>query len=169
MCRETGPPASSRAIPAILVPPMSRPINMQTASNMDNISGPINLCVAHDNAFYHVLHFGGMKNRNSDPNKLPQTSSRAITPTGANVVHHVPALIAAAGEEAARHFLNFFIASIRNRHTRRSYARQVRLFFVWIDGGTSLAVGSSSAKKTAALHREWRRRPHRRHPRSGCW
>ncbi len=34
----------------------------------------------------------------------------------------------AAGAEAARHFLNFFIASIRNPHTRRAYARHVRTF-----------------------------------------
>jgi hypothetical protein len=39
--------------------------------------------------------------------------------------------IAAAGEDAARHFINFFIASIRNRHTRRSYARQAELFLSW--------------------------------------
>ena len=35
-----------------------------------------------------------------------------------SATHHVPALIAAAGEDASRHFLNFFIASIRNRNTR---------------------------------------------------
>ena len=62
-----------------------------------------------------------------DPKKLPQGQSRALAPTGSDAAH-VPALIAAAGEEAARHFLNFFIASIRNRNTRRSYARQARLF-----------------------------------------
>ena len=67
---------------------------------------------------------------NSDPKNLPQTSSRALAPTGSNAAHHVPALIAAAGEDASRHFLNFFIASIRNRNTRRSYVRQVRLFLV---------------------------------------
>jgi hypothetical protein len=65
-----------------------------------------------------------MKGQNSDPNKLPQTSSRELTPTGANAVHHVPALIAAAGEEASRHFLNFFIASIRNRRTVRKENRE---------------------------------------------
>ena len=74
-----------------------------------------------------------MKGQNSDPNKLPQTSSQALTPTGSSATHHVPAIIAAAGEDASRHFLNFFIASIRNRNTRRSYVRQVRLFFVWIE------------------------------------
>ncbi|MGE5768969.1 MAG: tyrosine-type recombinase/integrase, partial [Betaproteobacteria bacterium] len=45
----------------------------------------------------------------------------------------MPALIAAAGEDAARHFLNFFIASIRNRNTRQSYVRQARLFLSWCE------------------------------------
>lgn len=56
---------------------------------------------------------------------MPSQSVTHITP--------IPALIAAAGEDAARHFLNFFIASIRNRNTRRSYARQVRLFLSWCE------------------------------------
>src|SRR5512143_3416978 len=45
----------------------------------------------------------------------------------------VPASVAAVGEDAARHFLTFFIASIRNPHTRRSYVRQVRQFFAWVE------------------------------------
>jgi hypothetical protein len=44
----------------------------------------------------------------------------------------MPAIVLAAGEEAAHHFLNFFIASIRNRHTRRAYARQARTFLARI-------------------------------------
>ena len=67
-----------------------------------------------------------------DQKKLLQGDLRAPAPTGSNTTH-VPTLIAAAGEDAARHFLNFFIASIRNRNTRRSYARQARLFFAWIE------------------------------------
>src|SRR5512144_2041441 len=74
-----------------------------------------------------------MKGPNSDPNMLPEGSSRELTPAGSNAVHYVPALIAAAGEDASRHFLNFFIASIRNRNTRRSYVRQVRLFLSWCE------------------------------------
>ena len=69
-----------------------------------------------------------------DPKNLPQGQSRALTPAGSDV-GHVPALIAAAGEDAARHFLNFFIASIRNRNTRRSYARQARIFLSWCEQG----------------------------------
>ena len=69
-----------------------------------------------------------------DPNNLPEGQSRALTPAGSDV-GHVPALIAAAGEDAARHFLNFFLASIRNRNTRRSYARQARIFLSWCEQG----------------------------------
>jgi site-specific recombinase XerD len=64
--------------------------------------------------------------------KLPEATSRLLTYKGVHAAP-VPALIAAAGEDAARHFLNFFIASIRNRNTRRSYARQVRLFLLWCE------------------------------------
>lgn len=64
--------------------------------------------------------------------KLLQGATRALAPTGSNTTQ-VPALIAAAGEDAAHHFLNFFIASIRNRSTRKSYARQARLFLAWCE------------------------------------
>jgi site-specific recombinase XerD len=45
----------------------------------------------------------------------------------------VPALIAAAGERAARRFLEFFAANIRNPHTRRAYAHAVAGFMTWCD------------------------------------
>lgn len=65
-----------------------------------------------------------------EASNLPEPTGRSvIRPAAPPIV--VPALIAAAGEEAARHFINFFIASIRNRHTRRSYARQAELFLSW--------------------------------------
>ena len=37
-----------------------------------------------------------------------------------------PALIAAAGERAQERFIEFFTANIRNRNTRRAYARSAR-------------------------------------------
>jgi hypothetical protein len=37
--------------------------------------------------------------------------------------HLVPALMAAAGEQAAWRYIDFFAANIRNPHTRRAYAR----------------------------------------------
>jgi site-specific recombinase XerD len=46
----------------------------------------------------------------------------------------LPPLVLAAGEGAARAFLRFFVANIRNRHTRRAYARQARDFLAWCEG-----------------------------------
>src|SRR6185312_3011156 len=43
----------------------------------------------------------------------------------------VPVTIADAGETAARRFLEFFAATIRNRNTRMAYYRAVRHFFAW--------------------------------------
>jgi site-specific recombinase XerD len=66
-----------------------------------------------------------------EPLNLPRTAGNGglLRPEAHSIV--VPALVAAVGEDAARHFINFFIASIRNRHTRRSYARQAELFLSW--------------------------------------
>jgi site-specific recombinase XerD len=46
----------------------------------------------------------------------------------------VPALIADAGEDTTRRFLEFFTAKIRNRHTRAAYARAVAQFCAWCEG-----------------------------------
>ncbi len=43
----------------------------------------------------------------------------------------VPTLVAASGADAQLRFLEFFAASIRNRHTRRSYSRAVGDFLDW--------------------------------------
>ncbi len=45
----------------------------------------------------------------------------------------VPAIIAQAGDHAAKRFLEFFAATIRNRNTRRAYARAVCDFFDWCE------------------------------------
>src|SRR5271166_5233732 len=47
--------------------------------------------------------------------------------------HLVPALIAAAGEQAGWRYVEFFTANIRNPHTRRAYARACSQFFAWCD------------------------------------
>jgi hypothetical protein len=44
-----------------------------------------------------------------------------------------PTLIAAAGGQAARRFLEFLAANIRNPHTRRAYGRAVDEFLAWCD------------------------------------
>jgi integrase/recombinase XerD len=57
---------------------------------------------------------------------LDQTS--VVKPSGAAAV---PAVIAAAGEQASWRYLEFFTANIRNPHTRRAYGRACARFFAW--------------------------------------
>jgi hypothetical protein len=45
----------------------------------------------------------------------------------------VPAMIADAGDRAARRFLDFFGASIENDNTRMAYYRAVCSFFAWLE------------------------------------
>jgi site-specific recombinase XerD len=45
----------------------------------------------------------------------------------------VPAAIADAGDHAARRFLEFFAANIRNKNTRMAYYRAVCHFFAWVE------------------------------------
>jgi site-specific recombinase XerD len=45
----------------------------------------------------------------------------------------VPVMVAGAGEKAARRFLEFFAATIRNRNTREAYYRNVCRFFAWCE------------------------------------
>lgn len=46
----------------------------------------------------------------------------------------LPAIVTRAGDDAARRFLEFFVATIRNPNTRQAYARAVWRFFDWCDG-----------------------------------
>jgi hypothetical protein len=43
--------------------------------------------------------------------------------------HVVPALIAAAGDDAGWRYIDFFTSNIRNPNTRRAYVRACRQFF----------------------------------------
>jgi len=45
----------------------------------------------------------------------------------------LPALVAGAGEHAARRFLEFFTATIRNRNTRLAYAKACGQFLAWCE------------------------------------
>jgi len=45
----------------------------------------------------------------------------------------LPAPIAAAGDQAARRFIEFFTANIRNPNTRTAYLRAVSDFFGWTE------------------------------------
>jgi integrase/recombinase XerD len=45
----------------------------------------------------------------------------------------VPAIVADAGDHAARRFLEFFAATIRNRNPRAAYLHAVGKFFAWCE------------------------------------
>jgi integrase/recombinase XerD len=62
------------------------------------------------------------------PADKPMRITRAIA---AEIV--VPAIIADAGDQASRRFLEFFAATIRNKNTRMAYYRAVCRFFAWCD------------------------------------
>ncbi len=58
-----------------------------------------------------------------------KNGSREVTFAG----RPFPAVIADAGENAARRFVEFFTANIRNRNTRSAYAAAVSRFCDWCD------------------------------------
>jgi site-specific recombinase XerC len=79
----------------------------------------------------------------------------------------VPAVIAGAGDHAARRFLEFFAATIRNKNTRMAYYRASCHFFAWVEQheigaladiepthvGTYIeALQATAAKPTVKLH-----------------
>jgi integrase/recombinase XerC len=45
----------------------------------------------------------------------------------------VPEIIADAGDQAGRRFLEFFAATIRNKNTRMGYLHAVSRFFAWCE------------------------------------
>jgi hypothetical protein len=66
-----------------------------------------------------------------EPRNLP-TLVDAAAPVTTPILRSsvaVPAMIADAGERAARRFLEFFAASINNENTRTAYYRAVCSFF----------------------------------------
>jgi integrase/recombinase XerD len=70
---------------------------------------------------------------------VPKPASRSVI-AAADIIA-VPAAIADAGERAARRFLEFFAATIRNKNTRMAYYRACCSFFAWLErhGITELA------------------------------
>jgi site-specific recombinase XerC len=62
---------------------------------------------------------------------VPKSASRTVAAaTGAALV---PDVIADDGEHAARRFLEFFAATIRNKNTRLAYYRAACHFFAWVE------------------------------------
>ncbi|MCP9496758.1 MAG: site-specific integrase [Pyrinomonadaceae bacterium MAG19_C2-C3] len=45
----------------------------------------------------------------------------------------IPTIISSEGNHASRRFVEFFTANIRNRNTRKAYARALADFFAWCD------------------------------------
>jgi hypothetical protein len=69
------------------------------------------------------------------------SESKALVPAGdgalpapAGTPDVVPALIAAAGDKAARRYLEFFAVTIENANTRAAYFHACRRFFAWCEG-----------------------------------
>jgi site-specific recombinase XerD len=60
----------------------------------------------------------------------------ALTPSSMAV----PTLVAAAGVHAARRFVEFFTANIRNQNTREAYSRNIGAFLAWCEVETGLAL-----------------------------
>jgi site-specific recombinase XerD len=67
------------------------------------------------------------------PDNGPETTTAIAVLEPAAGTMLVPAMVAAAGEHAARRFLDFFTANIRNPNTRAAYGVAVRGFFAWLD------------------------------------
>jgi site-specific recombinase XerD len=63
------------------------------------------------------------------PTLIPKPGTVTQLPAG----KLIPALIAAAGEDAAWRYVDFFTANIRNPNTRRAYARACIRFFAWCE------------------------------------
>jgi hypothetical protein len=64
---------------------------------------------------------------------LVPADQRPLTSVAGRAGMLVPRVIAAAGDHAARRFLEFFAATIRNKNTRTAYYHAVVRFFAWCD------------------------------------
>ena len=78
--------------------------------------------------------------------QLVRTPPRQLTHLG---LEPLPAVIAGAGENASRRFVEFFTANIRNRNTRMAYMRALRPFLAWCEG-RGLALGDIQPVHVAA-------------------
>jgi site-specific recombinase XerC len=59
----------------------------------------------------------------------------------------LPAIVAAADQDARQRFLEFFASNIRNPHTRRAYLTAVEDFLDWCEG-----AGVASFREVRPLH-----------------
>ena len=79
-----------------------------------------------------------MEESESKPSPEPSNQLTVIAPPGAvrigpaiPAAFVVPAVIGDAGDRAAKRFLEFFAATIRNKNTRMAYYRACVRFFDW--------------------------------------
>ncbi|NEQ48678.1 MAG: tyrosine-type recombinase/integrase [Leptolyngbya sp. SIO3F4] len=63
-------------------------------------------------------------------NQLATVQQNAVL-SGGN--YPLPAIIQSAGENASYRFVDFFVAEIRNKNTRRAYLQAISIFFAWIE------------------------------------
>jgi Phage integrase, N-terminal SAM-like domain len=64
---------------------------------------------------------------------LPAIRKQPGRPASAGGALVIPAVIADAGDHAAKRFLEFFAATIRNKNTRMAYYRATCHFFAWVE------------------------------------
>jgi integrase/recombinase XerD len=64
---------------------------------------------------------------------LVPAESRPLKSVAGRMGMLVPRVIAEAGDQAARRFLEFFAATIRNKNTRQAYYHATVQFFTWCD------------------------------------
>jgi site-specific recombinase XerC len=62
---------------------------------------------------------------------VPKSASWTVGSATGSIA--VPAVIVDAGDQAARRFIEFFAATIRNKNTRATYYRAACRFFAWVD------------------------------------
>ena len=82
--------------------------------------------------------------------KKELTACRAPSSLARIGIDRLPRLIADAGENASRRFVEFFVATIRNKNTRLAYARATRDFLEWCEarGFSRLAEVRSPVRPT---------------------
>src|ERR1700726_4789691 len=74
----------------------------------------------------------GMSGEHQNVPAVVEAAAPARSPGRRNALA-VPAVIADAGDHAARRFLEFFAATIRNKNTRMAYYRAACHFFAWVE------------------------------------
>jgi site-specific recombinase XerD len=63
---------------------------------------------------------------------------------------NVPALLTTAEPQTQTRFWEFFVANIRNIHTRRAYAQATREFLAWCDSAGVASIDSVQPLHVAA-------------------